>query len=120
MGLRIALISGIVLVLIILFHQVGSWTTGALTVSRRQKVFRILEAILLIGVMSMILVGDKSILAHYGKLVAIYYWMACFTLAIVLFVLAMLDIYYVGQHLREQTTANVKKILEDIGEDHID
>jgi hypothetical protein len=111
MILRIALTIGIMLVIGILAHQIKGWRRGTIIISRKQKVLRVTEAIFLIGILAMVLNGDKGLMAHHGPLMVIYYWTACFALAVILTTLAMLDIRAVSRHWDDQREINFQNLL---------
>ena len=107
--LRIAMGTGILLVVFLLVREILSWRAGTRIVTSKQKALRIASAFLTIIIMAMILAGDKW-LAAYGPLAVMAYWMLCFVFAVVLVILALMDLKEVGLGFGEER----KKIIREI------
>jgi hypothetical protein len=117
----------IVLVVGFLFYQVYQWRRGG-AVSRREKVYKFAEAILMIVVLGMIFVGDQAVMARYGMSAStlplaprhlrviveeakICYWLACFVFAVALMIVAMLDMREVREQVLRLQIDNLKGLI---------
>ncbi|GEM_PF-6604049 len=103
--LRLVLSFGILMVLVLLALEIQGWMTGKRLVNRKQKVFRITSAALIVAILAMILVGDGPARAFH-PLMAIGYWALCFSLACVVVVLALADMKQVALRFGEERRHN--------------
>jgi hypothetical protein len=71
--------------------EVHSWRRGTSPATKRQRIFRVIEAILLESVLLMVLFG-RSMPAKSNPLFQIYFWGTAFMLAVILVAVAMLDV----------------------------
>jgi len=111
-ALRYALQLCIAAVIVITILQIRSWRKVTVDISSMQKVFRILEAILLIGIMWMILDGGKSLTQRFGMPVLLIYWPICFFMSVAVTILAMLDIREIGMKSNREREQNFLNLLE--------
>ena len=114
--LHISMLFGILLIIIGLAIEIRRWYTGGRAVTRKQKSFRIASGILLIGILSMILAGDKWLVPR-GTIWIMSYWMLCFILAVILVTLALLDLKEVGQLYGEGAKHMIHDIVKPAKED---
>lgn len=108
---------GIVVVILFFSREIRGWRAGTHIISRKQRRLRSASAILLIGILLMLLIGDSWLgSALMGKII---YWMACFVLTIALLIIALIDIHQVGKTMDEYVRDMVVDLIDpaDKGKD---
>lgn len=106
---EIVSIIGIVVVIAFFIFEVKGWNTGKRAVSHRQKVIRSVSMALLITILGMTFIGDDW-LKHY-LMGSIVYWMTAFVFAVIIMILAMIDLHEVRKGFRAQVHDMVKNLI---------
>ncbi len=109
MILNAVVIASIMVVVGILYSEIGGWRSGEKCVTRFQMWLRIASAALMVSVLGMILIGDAWVNAKYGPLGVMAWWLTCFALTTLLIIVALFDLREVGVNYRKQR----RQILEN-------
>lgn len=110
-ALQAAVLGGIALVVGFFVIEVRAWLTNARPVTKRQKGYRTASAAIIVAILAMIFVGDKSLRDSYGLLAAIAYWIFALGLALMLIVMVLADIREIGREFGEER----KRMYHDLG-----
>ncbi|MHB1457520.1 MAG: hypothetical protein ACYC0V_11465 [Armatimonadota bacterium] len=106
---EIVSIIGIVVVIAFFIFEVKGWNTGKRAVNRRQKGLRTASMLLLLAILVMMLIGDEWLKPYLMG--SIVYWMSAFLFAVIIMILAMIDLHEVRKGFRAQVHDMVKDLL---------
>ena len=106
---EIVSIIGIAIVIVFFILEVKGWNTGKRAVNRRQKGLRTASMLLLFAILVMMLIGDEWLKPYLMG--SIVYWMTAFVFAVIIMILAMIDLHEVRKGFRAQVHDMVKDLI---------
>lgn len=106
---EIVSIIGIVVVVIFFVFEVKGWNDGIRVVSHKQKGLRTASMLLLLAILIMLLIGDEWLKPYLMG--SIIYWMSAFLFAVIIMILAMIDLHEVRKGFRSQVQDMVKDLI---------
>lgn len=110
--MQIGLTVGIVFILGLLALQIHSWRAGNIPISRRQKIARLVSALVMILIMAMFMVDDSWIVPRYGLMAKMELWPIACALGIIPMVLAFFDIRESAKQYRSLHRDLIRDVLD--------